>query len=515
MKVWLMHRDRDFDPQQPLPWNEAALTQDLELTTLLEAMAVGDKFVFDVAKTAVLCGLSNDRDTILYRQSVLRDCMNNAAVIRRVYDIAADAIAKEHKSFFRVYSRYSSSILHGAIEVMEMFVDALKQLRKIAVQNARQFDSEGFTRFFAMLERELGDDYFAQIEEHLKTLQFRDGVLISARLGKGVKGVDYVLCKPQVKKRSWTARIFGDKTPTYSYSLHPRDESGAKALAELKERGIHLVAGSLAQSTEHILSFLILLRTELAFYVGCLNLSARLTQLGQPIAFGAPLAIGERRHSYRGLYDVCLALRMEQAVIGNDLDADNHALVIITGANRGGKSTYLRSIGLSQLMMQSGMFVAAESFSCNLCDRLVSHYKREEDTTMRSGKLDEELSRMSDIVEHLTPNAMLLLNESFGATNEREGSEIAGQIIRALLEHGAKIFFVTHLHPLARGFYDRQRDTALFLRAERETDGSRPFKLVQGKPLQTSYGEDLYRQVFDANDGALAGKDSTQSSDNA
>ncbi|EGD50050.1 DNA mismatch repair protein MutS domain protein [Thermoanaerobacter ethanolicus JW 200] len=63
---------------------------------------------------------------------------------------------------------------------------------------------------------------------------------------------------------------------------------------------------------------------------------------------------------------------------------------------------------------------------------------------MKSGKLDEELSRMSDIVDNIKPNSMVLFNESFAATNEREGSEIARQIITALIEKRIKVFFVTH-----------------------------------------------------------------------
>ena len=58
------------------------------------------------------------------------------------------------------------------------------------------------------------------------------------------------------------------------------------------------------------------------------------------------------------------------------------------------------------------MFVPAAAFSANICDGVFTHFKREEDVAMESGKLDEELSRMSDIVEHLTPNSLLLLNES-------------------------------------------------------------------------------------------------------
>ncbi|HEV8712722.1 MAG TPA: hypothetical protein VGX03_07845 [Candidatus Binatia bacterium] len=187
---------------------------------------------------------------------------------------------------------------------------------------------------------------------------------------------------------------------------------------------------------------------------------------------------------------------MAQRIVGNDVNADSKDLVIITGANQGGKSTFLRSVGLAQLMMQCGMFAPAESFCANVCDRLFTHYKREEDATMKSGKLDEELSRMSDIVDNITSNSVLLFNESFAATNEREGSEIARQIIHALLEKRIKVFFVTHLYEFAHSFYDTTMENALFLRAERQPDGGRTFKLIEGEPLQTSYGEDLYKTIF-------------------
>lgn len=67
MKAFLMYKDQDFDLQRKLPSNEQALTQDLELNTLFNAMTLGDQFLFEVAKKAVLSGLNNDLDTILYR----------------------------------------------------------------------------------------------------------------------------------------------------------------------------------------------------------------------------------------------------------------------------------------------------------------------------------------------------------------------------------------------------------------------------------------------------------------
>ena len=170
--------------------------------------------------------------------------------------------------------------------------------------------------------------------------------------------------------------------------------------------------------------------------------------------------------------------------------------MIITGANTGGKTTFLRSVGLAQLMMQCGMFVGAKSFSANMCSHIFTHYVREEDTTMKSGKLDEELGRFSGILDSITPDALVLFNESFSATNEREGSEIARQITSALLEKRIKIFFVTHLYDFAHSIYEKRRATSIFLRAERQADGSRTFKLIEAEPLQTGYGEDLYNEIF-------------------
>lgn len=496
MKAFLMFRDRDFDPKQKLPANEQALTQDLALDTLFQAMACGDDFLYTIARQAVLSSLQ-DPDEIRYRQDILRDCIKNAAVVREIYQIPIESIRNKRNRYLGIWgTTYPSGVLSGAVQLLEMFVELLHRLKRIADEHAGSFESEGFRRFFAMIEEELDDEYFAVVEAHLKALRFRSGVLLSAQLGLGNEAESYVLRKPNRRAENWVKRALTPRSPSYSFSIHPRDEHGARALADLQDRGINLVANAAAQSADHIDSFFHMLRIELAFYIGCLNLYEQLAQLGEPVSFPVPLDSGQRRRSFTELYDVCLALTMKRRVVGNDLDTDNTDLVIITGANQGGKSTFLRSIGLAQLMMQCGMFVPAESFSANTCTGLFTHYKREEDVTMKSGKLDEELARMSVIVDQIRPDGLVLFNESFAATNEREGSEIARQIVSALVEKRIQVFFVTHLYTFAHGIYESRPRNAVFLRAERQADGGRTFKLIEAEPLETSYGEDLYRSVF-------------------
>ena len=501
MKARLLHREEDVDLGRPLPWNEEALTKDLALNTLFDAMARGDGFLFGVAKKIILSGLSIDLETIPYRQGILRDCLNRPSVVRELYAVAVEAMENEKKLFFiGSLERHPDWLLRHSIELSEMFLGTIRKLRKIADSHAEKFVSEGLTALFAMLQRELDDDYLLRVQHHLLQLKFHNGVSLKAGLGKGNKGADYtLLLQRQARREGWLARLIRfleRQPPALGFSLHPRDEGGARALEELRNRGVGGVANALARSTDHMRGFFRMLRTELAFYVGCVNLHEELARKGESTCFPSPVAPGERRLSFRGLRETCLALSLGRRVVGNDANADKRDLVIVTGANQGGKSTFLRSVGLAQLMMQCGMFVSADSFCSSVCDGLFTHCKREEDAAMESGKLDEELRRMSDIVDHVSPRSIILFNESFAATNEREGSEIARQIISALLDKGVRMVCVTHLHELARGFHRKNQGNILFLRAERQTGGARTFKLSEGEPLRTSFGEDLYDDIF-------------------
>jgi hypothetical protein len=496
MRPFLMHADTDFDLERTLPWNEAALVDDLGLRAIVGAMGDKDEFLLEVAKRGILSSTA-DLDTIRYRQAVLEDCLNNRTVMQRLYDITIEAIQRERKEYIGLFSQYPGAILHRAIMVMSAFFELLQELRRIAREHCGTFSSAGFKNMLATIEVELTDEFFAHTRRHLQMLRFDRGVLISATVGRGLKGAGYVLRRLEEGRWRWLRRLV--ETPEergYIVYVHPRDEAGGRYLSELRDRGIILVANALAQSAEHVLAFFRQLRAELGFYLGCARLYDELERRGLPTCFPVPSAPGQRRLVCRGLYDLNLALGSRARPVGNDVDAGDKPLLIVTGANQGGKSVFLRSIGVAQLMMQSGMFVPAESYEADVCDGLFTHYKREEDTTMTSGKFDEELKRMSEIVDHMTPHAMLLFNESFAATNEREGSEIARSITRALVEKGKRVLFVTHLYDFARSVFDDRQREAVFLRADRQPDGTRTFRLVPGEPLSTSFGEDLYRRIF-------------------
>lgn len=495
MKAFLMYRDRDFDPKAMLPVNEPPLVQDLELETLFGAMARDDAFIRQIVRVAILTSVPG-LDDIAFRQSVLTDCLGHPDVVRRLYTIATDALERERKFYFGLYRESPASVLHRSLEVVSMFMDILREVRQIVDQEAPTFRSDGFRRFFSMLQSELTDAYFDEVKSHLRRLRFDEGLFASAALGDRNEGIHYVLRLPPEDRRPWPLRFLPRRTKGLTLHLHPRDEAGSQALGELRGRGIAAAASALGLSADHLIAFFTMVRTELAFFVGCVNLAEKLEDLGMPITFPHAAATDSAVFSCTGLYDVCLALSMNKAVVGNDISGDGKRLLVVTGANQGGKSTFLRSTGVAQLMMQAGLFVAASTFAANVVDGVVTHYKREEDSSMQSGKLEEELVRMSDAARTIRRHSLVLFNESFASTNEREGSEIARQVVTALLDHGAKVYFVTHLYDFAHSLYEAQPKTALFLRAERRNGGTRSFKLSEGEPLDTSFGEDLYEKIF-------------------
>ena len=87
---------------------------------------------------------------------------------------------------------------------------------------------------------------------------------------------------------------------------------------------------------------------------------------------------------------------------------------------------------------------------------------------------------------------MILLNEAFATTTEHAGARIASDLVHALCESGVCVLFVTHLFEFADQMAAEEREDALFLRAERLSNGNRSFRMEPGMPLDTSYGEDLF-----------------------
>jgi hypothetical protein len=243
VKARLLYQDRDFDFVAGRPPGHEDLIRDLELTTLIEAMAAGDNFLAEVSAQVLLTCLY-DPEAIRYRRQVLADCLAQPEVIRQMSAVATGALQDKRHLWGGYGGSYQSvsSNLSGAVGYLDAYVARLRQLRQIADGHAGKFRSGGLRTLFATLRRELDDEYFEEVADHLKQLRFRAGVLISAQLDRDNSGIGLVLRARGEGRRRWTERLGVGPRSAYSFAVPPRDEAGSQILADLTSRGVNLVA---------------------------------------------------------------------------------------------------------------------------------------------------------------------------------------------------------------------------------------------------------------------------------
>ncbi|MCC3372495.1 hypothetical protein [Cohnella sp. REN36] len=492
MKPYLLYECREFVPLQPAA--DLAFMEDLQVEPLLEAMSRGDRFVLETARKLVP-RLEIEPSDILYRQQMAADCIRHPALIEEIYEIAsrvelqsADYRTQMKPSFSRNVSVVEK--LKTAVALTEWIIQTLRTLRTMGKTRLGSDQTEGLNCLFRRLDEAYPDSFLSDAENHCRLLRQavqERRLRIGASLGDGMKGTNYTL--RQVRAASKFSLL---RRPGKSGSLRM-----AHSLAEIEDSALANVLRIVKRFADDTLRFFDQLRFESSFYVGCVRLHETLAERGCEVAFPIPLPAHERCLSFSGLYDPGLALsQIGRLPVSNDWNGKGALLLMISGTNQGGKTTFLRSIGVAQLMMQCGLFVPASSFCANVCDCMFTHFTREEDESMRSGKLDEELARLDGIVSHLTVRSLLLLNEPFASTTERDGSAIGKDLLSVCYALQLKVCIVTHFYELADWAYSQQLDRADFLSPERGEEGYRSFKLQRRKPSPTSYGEDLYKRTL-------------------
>ena len=492
MNSYLLYRNKNFNWEKPLSSSINTIFTDLEMETIFQIMAQNNSQIYNCVKQ-VFAQYLTDLDEIKYRQEILKDCIRNPWIFNQIQKIL-NRVEEQQERLNRRYGLlkdYPTSLMSISLSMIEIFLDELRQLKNSINEQDKNFSSEGFRRLFNQINTELNDQFFIEVENHLNKLKFPNGMIVSTNLSEGLKAGDYIICDSQKEDQTWLRKFFDKKPENYQIKIREKNDNSARALSDLKERILNTTANILMQSVENLSNFFKMFQKELLFYQGCLNLKDFLEKSRFPICF--PVLTTKKVMDVNDLYDTSLAI-IKGFSIGNDFKIQKEYITFITGANQGGKTTFLRSLGQAILMGQSGLFVGAQNFQSFIFKSLFTYFRKEEDDQEESGKLDEELKRMNEIVNFLKPDSCILMNEPFASTNEREGAEIGFQIIKALSENKIFVFCVTHLFSLTSYFLDDEN--VLFLRAERKEDGQRTFKLSLKKPLQTGFGIDLYNSIF-------------------
>ncbi|WP_027388865.1 DNA mismatch repair protein MutS [Chrysiogenes arsenatis] len=157
--------------------------------------------------------------------------------------------------------------------------------------------------------------------------------------------------------------------------------------------------------------------------------------------------------SITGLRHPVIETLSHEPFIANDvtLNRDDQQLMILTGPNMAGKSTYMRQSALAAIMAQMGSFVSARSATIGLCDRIFTRVGASDNLAEGKSTFMVEMSETSTILRHSTPRSLIIIDEVGRGTSTFDGISIAWSVAEYLSRNGtiaARTMFATHFHEL-------------------------------------------------------------------
>ena len=238
---------------------------------------------------------------------------------------------------------------------------------------------------------------------------------------------------------------------------------------------------------------------EFVYYIRFIDFLSKIEAKGFKLTKAKAVPKNEVSMEAKGFYNFKLALNLlnPKDLVVNDLDFDyDHTIYILTGANRGGKTTATQGIGLLYALAQGGVYVPADSFEFAPSDCIYTHFPADEDQTMDLGRLGEECIRFKEIFTEATDKSLILMNETFSTTSFEEGYYIACDSIKALLTKGARTIYNTHMHKLGLDAEEfskdfKQKAASLIVKSD---GGKRSFKLAIAPPEGSSYAADIAKK---------------------
>jgi hypothetical protein len=191
---------------------------------------------------------------------------------------------------------------------------------------------------------------------------------------------------------------------------------------------------------------------EVQFYLAYLELVARLRSVGLPFCY-PEVSASAREMLAEEAFDLALALKLSAeggTVVTNDVALhDPERILVVTGPNQGGKTTFARMVGQLHYLASLGVPVPGKRAKLLLPDGVFTHFEREEDPTALRGKLDDELIRVRETLREATPRSVIIMNESFGSSTARDALFLGRRILGRVSRLGSLCVYVTFLDELA------------------------------------------------------------------
>lgn len=476
--------------------------------------------------------LCNDAETADYRLDALEDVMNCPRLSPVIHKVSRQLLESEHKGTGG--SPDSFGALGSTAEALSSYIESIEELHGLYGELKESLHSRAFGRFFEDIEQRYSSEEFAALTRDVNELREAlskriRSVTVAINFNEDMKptaaGIVGISDKAAGEKPGVFDRLFyknaahpdtyvmgkmrrsGDDALNGSGYVREADKALFSALENITGEYTARLRSALASYERLSFENISRLEEQLEIYDGIVKIvmSARSRGLSmcRPI-----LKEDGREAELKGLFDPCFFLKAaaanpyakgDELVVRNDVSFDDKGrFYILTGPNNGGKTTFVRGVGLCFLMAQTGLYVPAERCAVSYCDYIFTHFPKEEETGINASRFTTEIKDMKIISEAATDKSLLLMNESIQSTTPTECGEIAEELVRIFCIIGVRGIFATHITETAKKCGEIAADpdcrsVPVSLTA-RACEGKRLYKIAPGEPMASSLAGDIFRE---------------------
>ena len=404
----------------------------------------------------VLTHLLVSKSTVSYRQGIMKDFEEYGCY--KAFLNFRNSLKEVHQTIH--YSQETKSMLQSDsyyLKAICLYSQAVLEWKNFYSQY--DVTSEGLNRLKHLLIDYTEGEQFLALEKQAKDLKLQMEKItyqleigekqMKVRLGKCSQNYTQVLAEKVQKLvahdtsylTNLSVGIEVNKLETQIIEILKREyEDLFQACHDFVQKNRKFIAGFIKD-----------IEDEMMFYIGFLDYMNALKKKG--FTFCYPQISEDKDMDIQGMYDLSLAVKKQSSneVIDNDIKIERDEKgAFITGANQGGKTTFIRGLGQMAYFTALGLPVAAQSAVLPLYERIYTHFPEAENQYTNNGKLKEELIHLESMLESVHDKSLVLMNELFSSTTMKDGYEMGKRTIAKLTVVGATVFCVTHIMSLAQ-----------------------------------------------------------------
>ena len=459
----------------------------------------------------------SSKEDVLYRQDIFRDLDNKEIFTlydtfsKTIYKLTLDLenFSKEHKEKKKNSISYINQghMLYYSTLYTSSITKLLEEVQKLPIK------SEGLSLFNSYLDSYTKAPFFTSfIEETNKIRTVFSSLEYCLFIKNGVIKVRKYNNEKDNKAQALSLfeKFIENDSKEYlqSFPDKPHSEHIENKILTLLEK-IYPKEFSLLNSyftsfvnfvDESIYNF----SKEMRFYISWNRYIDNIKDQGFSFCYPEIAEKNSEIYAY-SFFDLALEEKIKKDTVTNDFYLkDGERIIVITGPNQGGKTTFARSFGELFYLTSLGLSIPGTKASLPLCDKILTHFEKEENFTNQRGKLQDDIERLHTITKEATENSVIIVNEIYASTTLKDALELGNLMMDKFSEKKSICVVVTFMDELAKY---KNNTVSMMSNVKDEEGKERTYKIIRRPPDGIAHAlfiaekykltyEDIKRRLF-------------------